>query len=407
MIMYVSLGPTGVAFEDLPTADLVVDQLYNGGTTGTMADDPLARLLPVGNQGGFRYAGSPRKATVRLGVLYTTGSEPDWPDALDPQTGVFTYYGDNRSPGHELHDTRRLGNALLRDIFEWSHRSTEARRQVAPFFLFEKAAPGRRVTFRGLLAPGGAGMSTDDELQAIWRSTSGRRFQNYRARFTVLDVPLVERRWIDDVLAGKAADSSYCPPAWTAWIEGRKYTPLVAPSTTVVRSRIDQLPADTAGMEMLRAIRRAFDGREHDFEACAVEIWRLIAPSTGRCDVTQPSRDGGRDAVGEYILGPASDPIAIDFALEAKCYTDTNSVGVREVARLISRLRHRNFGVFITTSHFNQQVYSEVRADGHPIALISGRDIVEALRASGYADLEAVQTWLKQFLKPGVDGTPS
>jgi hypothetical protein len=30
---------------ELPGADLVVDQLFDGGTTTTMADDPLARLL--------------------------------------------------------------------------------------------------------------------------------------------------------------------------------------------------------------------------------------------------------------------------------------------------------------------------------------------------------------------------
>lgn len=126
-----------------------------------------------------------------------------------------------------------------------------------------------------------------------------------------------------------------------------------------------------------------------------MELWRLIAPATGRCDVTQPSRDGGRDATGEYVLGPPSDPIRIDFALEAKCYRSTNSVGVREVARLISRLRHRYFGVFVTTSYFNQQVYSEVRADEHPIALVTGRDIVDVLRAHGFSDLAAVRAWLE------------
>lgn len=52
-----------VPFSELSNADLVVDQLYDGGTTKTMADDPLARSLPVGNQGGFRYAGSPRQGT--------------------------------------------------------------------------------------------------------------------------------------------------------------------------------------------------------------------------------------------------------------------------------------------------------------------------------------------------------
>ena len=179
------------------------------------------------------------------------------------------------------------------------------------------------------------------------------------------------------MLAGQAAHSAHCPQAWQP-LDGRKYSPLLAPSTTIVRSRAKQLPADPRGERSLpRSARRS--RAQHDFERCAVELWRLIAPATGRCDVTQPSRDGGRDATGEYVLGPAADPITIDFALEAKCYTDTNSVGVREVARLISRLRHRHFGVFVTTSHFNQQVYSEVRADQHHCA-DQRRDIVQALR---------------------------
>src|SRR4051812_30737336 len=81
-------GDEVVPFEALVDADLIVDQLYDGGSSKTMADDPLARLLPVGNQGGFHYAGSPKQGSVRLGVLYTTAAEPDWPDILDPQTGV-------------------------------------------------------------------------------------------------------------------------------------------------------------------------------------------------------------------------------------------------------------------------------------------------------------------------------
>lgn len=173
---------------------------------------------------------------------------------------------------------------------------------------------------------------------------------------------------------GSTASSSATPrTASTAHRHGALGTtgantpPLLAPSTTIVRSRAEQLPADPIGQAILAKVRETFRGREHDFERCAVELWRLIAPATGRCDITQPSRDGGRDAIGEYVLGPAADPITIDFALEAKCYDNSTSVGVHEVARLISRLRHRHFGVFVTTSHFNQEVYSEVRSDGHPI----------------------------------------
>ncbi len=59
--------------------DLVVDRTYQGGSRGTVADDPLAVLLPVGNQGGFRYKGSPASGTVRLVVLYTSGHTDDAP----------------------------------------------------------------------------------------------------------------------------------------------------------------------------------------------------------------------------------------------------------------------------------------------------------------------------------------
>jgi hypothetical protein len=73
-----------VEFDRLAGADLVLDRVYRGGTAGGTRDDPLCKLLPVGNQGGFRPSGSPTKNSVKLTVLYTTGEEADWPDALDP-----------------------------------------------------------------------------------------------------------------------------------------------------------------------------------------------------------------------------------------------------------------------------------------------------------------------------------
>ncbi|GAB92718.1 restriction endonuclease [Gordonia rhizosphera] len=385
-----------VPFDDLHDADLILETVYLGGTQGHAGDDPLARLLPVGNQGGFRFNGSPRKGEVSIAVLYTSGTEIDWPDNLDPQTGLFEYFGDNRHSGQELHNTRRGGNILLRDVFAHAHGSPADRERVPPFLLFEKAEPGRAVRFRGLLVPGGASLTSDDELTAIWRSTGRLRFQNYRAFFTVLDVGTVTRSWIQAILDGNApASAAGCPGEWAAWVKGRAYAPLVAPSTTVVRPKAAQLPADAEGREILAAIHGHFAGSPHDFEACAVAIWRMIAPATGKCDVTRPSRDGGRDAIGEYLLGPSADQITIDFALEAKCYGPDTSVGVRDTSRLISRLRHRNFGVFVTLSYFHQQAYSEVRSDGHPIALVSGGDVVNTLRARGLASVSAVKSWLE------------
>lgn len=212
-----------IPFEKLSKADLYLDAVYLGGSSNNVKDDPLGPLLPgVGNQGGFRYVGSPWKGTVQLSVLYTSGAETDWPDVLDSQTGILTYYGDNRSPGHALLDTQRGGNRLLEFAFDAARGpSREDRLHVPPFLLFEKAAPGRAVRFRGLLAPGSSRLNPDEELVAIWRSKNGLRFQNYRAKFTVLDVSTVPRTWLTAISNGAATTSNGCPSRGAnGWMAG-------------------------------------------------------------------------------------------------------------------------------------------------------------------------------------------
>jgi hypothetical protein len=63
---------------------------------------------------------------------------------------------------------------------------------------------------------------------------------------------------------------------------------------------------------------------------------------------------------------------------------------VKEVSRLISRIRHRQFGVLVTTSVIGRQAYKEFREDNHPIIFICGKDIVEILIANGYNGMEKI-----------------
>jgi hypothetical protein len=65
------------------------------------------------------------------------------------------------------------------------------------------------------------------------------------------------------------------------------------------------------------------------------------------------------------------------------------------MSRLISRLRHRQFGVIVTTSHVDQQAYREIKEDQHPIIVVSARDIIRLLRGAGRSDRKAVQAWLQ------------
>ncbi len=380
-------------FEDLADADLVVDRTYRGGKAGNRGDDPISKLLPVGNAGGFRFKGSPARDEVRLLALYTSLLDADWPDTLDLETGTFTYYGDNKRPGADLHGTPRKGNLALSQMFGRTE-SRVGRERIPPIFLFAKAGSGADVIFRGLLVPGSAEGPLNEQLVAIWRTSGQERFQNYRARFSVLDVHNISRAWIDSVLADDP--ESHAPRAWLDWRATGVPRRLVAPRSIEIRTRDEQLPTTPADSAMLAAIHAHFARRPRDFEHCAAQIWLMLATETDELQVTRRSRDGGRDAIGTYQVGPPADRIKIDFALEAKCYAPTNSVGVREVSRLISRLRHRNFGVLVTTSWVHPQAYREIREDQHPVAIVCGRDIVEVLRRHGKATAQAVTEWLNQ-----------
>jgi hypothetical protein len=392
-----STGPaTGrrIPFDQLADADLYVDAIYEGGSAGTFADDPISRLLPCGNRGGFRVATRASDGRHALVVLYSTLADPDWPDQLDLDLGRFTYYGDNKHPGHELHQTHRGGNRLLRQAFDATHVTPARRDEIPPFFVFTKGALGRDVVFRGLAVPGAADLSPTDDLVAIWRTTADQRFQNYRATFTLLDTgAVVTRNWINDLIMG-APDSAHAPAAWRDWITRGHYRPLRAPRTRLFRTVEDQRPQTPEDEAIIAAIRHHFVD-PHAFEACAAAIWQMYAP-TSDYTLTAPSRDGGRDAYGHYKLGPEADPIRLDFALEAKCYSPDNGVGVRELSRLISRLRHRQFGVLVTTSYLAPQAYEELREDDHPVVVISARDIVEILRRHGIATPAQAEAWLER-----------
>jgi hypothetical protein len=264
------------------------------------------------------------------------------------------------------------------------------------------------VKFKGLAVPGLEGASGTEDLVAIWKTTRGNRFQNYIATFTILDVPVISREWIEDIRRGDPS-SKNAPQAWLDFIEKGHYTPLVSEPTTIIRSDEEQLPSNKLGKEILSTVWQYFDHankeekkrRAHIFEVFAAKIFQLHDKNVIVDEVTRGSVDGGRDAIGRYTLGLNSDPIFVEYALEAKCYQPgiskdkANRVGVKEVARLISRLRHRQFGVLVTTSTVHKQAYKEVREDKHPVIFISGGDIAEILIKAGFNTKSRVLDYLQ------------
>lgn len=203
--------------------------------------------------------------------------------------------------------------------------------------------------------PSAADLTADEELVAVWRSRHGMRFHNYRAKFTVLDIGTIPRAWIKDILAGDLL-SANCPEPWRRWVTGRHYQALI--STKIeYRSPDEQQPTDQAGRRILELVHAHFAGRPTDFERFAAHLWQMADGRIGSYEVTRATPDGGRDAVGEFLIGPRTDPVRVTSALEAKLFAPAGGgVGVKEASRVISRLRHRQFGVLVTTAHVPEPV---------------------------------------------------
>jgi hypothetical protein len=168
---------------------------------------------------------------------------------------------------------------------------------------------------------------------------------------------------------------------------------LAAQKTREYRTRQEQTPTGDE-LNLLLVIYNFFQGNPHGFEKCAAEITLLMDKNFVSYDLTRPWMDGGRDAVGNYKIGNEFTSIKVEFALEAKCYSIDNAVGVKETSRLISRIRHRQFGILVTTSYVHLQAYKEIIDDKHPVILICGRDLIEILRRAGIKSQAEITDWL-------------
>ncbi len=97
------------------------------------------------------------------------------------------------------------------------------------------------------------------------------------------------------------------------------------------------------GEKCLEIIRNHYKNNPTDFEACAIDLIQKMDPNF-EIKPTRSVKDGGRDEIGIYRIstgGKSNYPLEIDCSIEVKCYAKNNGVKVKEMYRLISRLRHR------------------------------------------------------------------
>ena len=393
-----------VQFDKLESSDLIIDCIYKGGNTGDMSAEVLHKLIPrCENAGGFRKKlredGSGKYAYI---VLYTSMEELEWPDYLDEETGIFRYYGDNRQPGREITKTRKKGNLILETTFALLNEGVHLN-DIPPFFIFKKAGNGRDVQFLGLAAPGNPRISPDKDLVAFWRTIKQKRFQNYEAYFTILNTGKkpISRKWIESLIYNHSENLKYAPDAWKKFIKyGRNgIEALKAPKIFKIPNKYDQLQSNEEGNRCVELIREHYRDNPYGFEVRATSLIEKMDSHFVDFSLTRPWRDGGRDAIGHYSIstgGKANYPLKIDCALEAKCYSKGTGVGVKQMSRLISRIRYRQFGIMLTTSYVDSAAYKEVVEDGHPILIVTASDIATILRNNALTSHD-IGLWLNEL----------
>ena len=205
---------------------------------------------------------------------------------------------------------------------------------------------------------------------------------------------MISREWIQDIL-NENTFSSNCPKAWRKWVKTGYYDVLKTEPTRKHRKKMDQLPSNSLSKSMIEAIYNYFKKDSIGFEYCSAKIARIMDKNIVSLDVTRPWRDGGRDAIGVYRIGSDGDYIKVEFALEAKCFKLNSGVGIKETSRLISRLKHRQFGILVTTSYVSEQAYKEIREDEHPVIIIAAEDIAQILINAGIKSSDDVIRWLE------------
>lgn len=287
-----------VEFKNIKKANLIIDEIYYGGVEPNLSSEVISKLMGCGNSGGFRTVNNKKTNQNAYCVLFSTGEDEDWKDYIDTELGRFVYYGDNKKEGHSLHNTQKNGNEILRTCFE--KLEDNSRRQIIPFFIFKKEneKTKRDVRFLGLAIPGDNRLTKEEQLISVWSQRDGKRYQNYRAVFSILNVDEIDRRWLEDLKNG-VENSKYAPKEWIEWQKTGKCSFLTSKKVVQYRKKAEQIPQNKDDINMVNEIYNYFTN-PYDFERCAAQIAQLMDKNIVSYDMTRSRRDGGRDAICRY-----------------------------------------------------------------------------------------------------------
>ena len=122
------------------------------------------------------------------------------------------------------------------------------------------------------------------------------------AAFTILRESCITRKYLNAILEGRDPGDSI-PKSWKKWVETGLYDSLISEPTLTYRTTEEQLPTPNSKDEkILRLIYEYFKDCDRGFEHMAKSIVELMDWRYRDIDLTQYGPDGGRDAIGKFIM---------------------------------------------------------------------------------------------------------
>lgn len=311
-----------------------------------------------------------------------------------------------------MHPFQTRGNALLTRIQDF-YANSIIRKFAPPILIFtQREIKGNRTGYREF---SGYGIPTRYMLVSQREKISERYFTNLVIEISLfrLDTEneVFDWEWIDRRRDGTLdADSvlKSAPSAWNLWVrEGEAAIEKCRRRTA--RRRIydkkEQLEYAEADKTLLREVERYYAASPHAFEGLASLLAeRVIGHGCKRGWVTKRCADGGVDFVCRLDLGSEFSSVPVVVLGQAKCQ---ESVGGKDLARLVARLQRGWVGVFVTTGVFSKAAQQELCEDRYPVVLINGKRLARELRILMNTEgitlaelLERERQWYETNLQP-------
>lgn len=216
-----------IEFNKLSTSDLIVNEIYEGGTEPGKGSEVISKLIPgLSNSGGFRIKSAGQQDF--LCVLYADNKHPEWINIFTSEDGKFVYYGDNKEAGISVLDSTKRGMKFLNRANE--KLIAKNRIQIPPILVFVKAEKGWDVRFLGLAVPGFGGFGSREQLNFLEEVSFKEKdgdVHNYKSTYTLLNIKRISREWLRDIMEGKAYASEHAPEVWRKWVNNGECDALI------------------------------------------------------------------------------------------------------------------------------------------------------------------------------------